>query len=432
FGTLVRDLDAFARHVASAYCVPLESMAIISQSVGSVLAAAWAHDYAPQIRCMVLSAPAFKIKLYVPFAYPALRLLHRLRGEFHVNSYVKPGVLTHDRERIPSYQADPLITRPISVGVLLGLDRTSARIVADAQAIQVPTQVLISGRDWIVRAEPQVEFFERLGATVKEQHVFDGFYHDILGEKDRRQAIAKVRRFILKTFSGPCRQPQLLDADKSGHTESEFDALSRPLPLFSRKGLGYALLKLGMRIGSVFSSGIRLGFKTGFDSGSTLDYVYRNQAGGATPIRRLVDRGYINSTGWRGIRRRKDNVVQALLDSFMKLRAAGMPVRVLDIAAGHGRYVLGALEQSGAAVEDVLLRDLRLENVQRGLALIQEKSLEHTVRFEQGNAFDRKSLAAVRPRATLGVVSGLYELFPDNQPVRESLAGLADAIEHGG
>jgi hypothetical protein len=29
-------------------------------------------------------------------------------------------------------------------------------------------------------------------------------------------------------------------------------------------------------------------------------------------------------------------------------------------------------------------------------------------------------------------VSGLYELFPDNEPVRRSLAGLADAIEPGG
>jgi len=432
FGTLVRDLDAFARHVSATCCVPFESMAIISQSVGSVLAAAWAHDYAPQIRCMVLSAPAFNIKLYVPFAYPALRLFHRLRGEFHVNSYVKPRVLTHDPERIASYQADPLITRPISVGVLLGLDHTSARIVADAQAIQVPTQVLTSGRDWVVHTKPQVDFFERLGATEKEHHVFDDLYHDILGEKDRRPALAKVRRFILKTFAGPNRQPQLLDADKSGYTKSEFDALSRPLPLLSRKRFGYALLKLGMRIGSVFSNGIRLGFKTGFDSGSTLDYVYRNQACGATPIRRLIDRGYLNSTGWQGIRRRKDNLVEALLDSMMRLRASGMPIRILDIAAGYGRYVLEALEQSGAQVEDVLLRDLSETNVQRGLALIQEKNLESTVRFEQGDAFDRKSLAAVRPRVTLGVVSGLYELFPENQPVRESLAGLADAIEPGG
>ena len=53
-------------------------------------------------------------------------------------------------------------------------------------------------------------------------------------------------------------------------------------------------------------------------------------------------------------------------------------------------------------------------------------------RFEKGDAFDRKSLAAMRPRPTLGVVSGLYELFPENASVRESLGGLADAIEPGG
>ena len=43
-------------------------MAVIAQSVGAVLVATWAHDYAPQIRCMVLASPAFKVKLYVPFA----------------------------------------------------------------------------------------------------------------------------------------------------------------------------------------------------------------------------------------------------------------------------------------------------------------------------------------------------------------------------
>ena len=45
-------------------------MAVIAQSVGAVLVAAWAHDYAPKIRCMVLASPAFKVKLYVPFARP--------------------------------------------------------------------------------------------------------------------------------------------------------------------------------------------------------------------------------------------------------------------------------------------------------------------------------------------------------------------------
>jgi len=42
------------------------------------------------------------------------------------------------------------------------------------------------------------------------------------------------------------------------------------------------------------------------------------------------------------------------------------------------------------------------------------------------------SLASVSPRPTLGIVSGLYELFPDNGMVSRSLAGLAAAIPPGG
>jgi alpha-beta hydrolase superfamily lysophospholipase/SAM-dependent methyltransferase len=432
FATIIKDLDAFVHHVSSSYAIPMESIAVLGQSVGSVVAATWAHDYAPQIRCMVLGTPAFRIKLYAPLAWPALRLIYRLHGDFRINSYIKPRVLTHDPERIASYKADPLITRPISVRVLLELEQASARVLADAQAISVPTQILVSGRDWVVETRPQIEFFERLGTQVKELHSFPGYYHDVLGEQDRVQALDRVRQFILAMFVRPCRRPCLLDADNNGHTRAEFDALSRPLPLLSRKRFRLGLIKLGLNVGSRFSPGIRLGFKTGFDSGSTLDYVYCNRPSGATPIRRLIDRSYLNSIGWKGIRRRKENLVQALLDSAARLRAHNMPVRIVDIAAGHGRYVLEALERCSVEAEDVLLRDLSETNVLLGQMLAQEKKLSGKVRFETGDAFNRESLAKLSPRPTLAVVSGLYELFPENRPVCGSLAGLAEAIEPGG
>jgi hypothetical protein len=53
-------------------------------------------------------------------------------------------------------------------------------------------------------------------------------------------------------------------------------------------------------------------------------------------------------------------------------------------------------------------------------------------RFEQADAFDRASLAAMAPQPTVGVVSGLYELFESNEQVGTSLQGLADAIPVGG
>src|SRR5439155_18005857 len=240
---LVKDVDTFVRHISSGFEIPPEEIAVLGQSVGGVLAAAWVHDYAPRIRGLVLAAPAFKVKLYIPFARPALRMIHALGGDFHVNSYVKPRALTHDPERIASYLADPLIRRPIAVNILLALYSTADRVIDDAQAIRVPTQVLISGADYVVHLAPQHRFFERLGSKVKEKHVMPGFYHDTLGEKDRALAIAKVREFLSKQFEHPPLDDHQLEADRAGYTKNEFDRLSRPLSLPSLQPLGFGLTR---------------------------------------------------------------------------------------------------------------------------------------------------------------------------------------------
>jgi alpha-beta hydrolase superfamily lysophospholipase len=431
-GTLVNDVDAFVRHISSAFGIALGDIAVLAQSVGSVLVATWVHDYAPPIRCMILASPAFSVKLYVPLARSILRLRYQLFGNFYVKSYVKPRALTHDPERIASYLADPLIRRPISANILLALYSTADRVIEDAQAIQVPTQVLISGADFVVHHKPQHRFFDRLGSRVKEKHELEGFYHDTLGERDRGPAIAMVRGFLEKCFSVAPASTSLLDADRAGYTKDEFERLSRPLPSLSPKALSFGLTRFGMRTGGRLSDGIRLGFTTGFDSGSTLDYVYRNRPSGITPLGKFIDWCYLNSIGWRGIRVRKEHLERLLNEAIVALRAAGRPVRIADIAAGHGRYVLEAIENLAEKPDRILLRDFSEINVRDGEALIRQKGMEAIAHFERGDAFNRASVAAMAPRPTLGVVSGLYELFPGNAAIRESLAGFAEAIETGG
>src|SRR6185436_19893524 len=105
----------------------------------------------------------------------------------------------------------------------------------------------------------------------------------------------------------------------------------------------------------LLSEGIRLGHETGFDSGSTLDYVYRNEARGRTPIGRLIDRIYLESIGWRGIRHRKQHVEELLREAMRRLRMRGEPARIVDIAAGHGRYVLDALAADAERPASVVL-----------------------------------------------------------------------------
>ena len=432
FATNVRDVQTFVEHIGAHHGIAEQDLAVVAQSVGAVIVSTWAHDYAPKVRCLVLASPAFKVKLYVPFARPGLKLLHAWRGNFFVNSYVKAKFLSHDPERIASFENDSLIARPISVNMLLGLYEAADRIVADAQAIQVPTQLLISGADFVVHRKPQEDFFERLGSLRKEKHLLPGFFHDTLGERDRAHALIRARRFILRNFEEPVTRPSLLDADRLGATCAEAEALAAPLPKNSLRDLYWRATRAGMRLGSTLSEGVKLGFDTGFDSGSTLDYVYRNQPTGKGALGRLIDQNYLDSIGWRGIRQRKLHAEELLRLAMARLREAGRAVRIVDVAAGHGRYILESLEGQEQRPDAILLRDYSDINVRDGNALIQQKSLGDIARFVKGDAFDREDLAALEPKPTLAVVSGLYELFGSNQMVGDSLAGLAAAVEEGG
>jgi len=432
FAASVRDVESFVDHIAATDGVARADMAVVAQSVGAVIAATWAHDYAPSIRALVLAAPAFSVKLYAPFARPGLMLLRRFKGPFVVNSYVKSRFLTHDVERRASFDADPLITRAISVDILLQLYEAAERVVADARAITIPTQVLISGADFVVRPQPQHDFFVGLGSRVKERKIYPGLYHDTLGERDRKSVIADVRRFLVERFSAPLEAVDLTQAHRFGHTRDEADRIASPLPALSPQGLFWAAYRANLKLGGLVSEGIELGRETGFDSGSTLDYVYRDEARGLGAIGRAVDRSYLDAIGWQGIRQRKLNAEELIGLALQRLQEAGTPARVVDIAAGHGRYVLDALAGAAERPDSILLRDYSDINVAAGARMIADKGLADIARFVKGDAFDGDDLAQIDPRPTLGIVSGLYELFADNDLVAGSLRGLGRAIPPGG
>ena len=431
FAHSVRDLACFVRHICEADGFVMEQIAVVAQSVGAVLAATWVHDYAPKIRALVLASPAFDVKLYIPFARQGIALWQQLKGTFFVNSYVKARFLTHDPERIVSFEADPLITRPIASNILLELYEAAARVVDDARAITVPTLLLISGSDFVVRHAPQHRFFENLGSIIKERHMLPGFYHDTLGEKDRAIALKEVRAFIEARFSEAPVIADLTRAHLAGYTRDEADRLSTPLAYTSPRGLYWALSRLFIRLGGLFSEGLRTGVLTGFDSGLTLDYVYENNARGLGPGGRLIDRFFLDAIGWRGIRQRKVHLEELIGAAMTRLKEAGKPVRLLDIAAGRGRYVLDAVKTSDVVPESIRLQDFSPLNVEKGKALIAARDLGGIATFQKADAFDTEGLAAITPAPTLSIVSGLYELFPDNALITASLTGLARAMEPG-
>ncbi len=422
---LIKDVDAFVRHVAERYTIALENMIVLAHSLAAVTVTAWVHDHALPIRALILATAAFEVKLYVPLALPALRLQQKLFGSGKVTSYVRPTMLTHDAVEAARYEGDPLIFRQIAINLLLDLHDTAQRLLADAGAIQVPVLMLAAGRDWVVSLKAQREFFNGLSSPLKQMHVFPAMYHALFHESDRAQVIARIRAFIDERFAERPSTISLRDADKYGHTWEEHERLKL------RGSPHFAALRAAVKIGARLSTGIGLGWKSGFDSGRSLDYVYENRPRGSSRLGRFVDANYLNSIGWRGIRQRKVNLEIALREVIGKLTEDGKPVRILDVAAGAGRYVLETMQAQAGDSISAILCDNQEENVAAARALADEFGLQD-VTVRRGDAFDRAAVAALTPRATIGIVSGLYELFPANDVVLESLGGLAGAIEPGG
>lgn len=422
---VARDLDVFVRHVSSSQGIPMENIVVVGHSVGAVVVAAWVHDYAPLIRGMVLGTPAFRVKLYVPFAIPLLRLRQKLFGQGEVKSYVKASVLTHDKEQAALYTADKKIFPQISVHMLLDLYDTSTRVIEDAGAIITPALLMTAGSDWVVDVNAQDKFFEGLSSSRKVKKHFAGFYHAIFHEKERSRVVDAVRGFVLGLFERKPEAVALLDADAKGFTKAEYDRLCGP------GSWHFEAIRKAMHWAGPLSRGVELGISSGFDSGVTLDYVYRNKPQGDFGIGEWIDKAYLESIGWKGIRRRRQHLEGRLESLIREIHGRRGSVDLVDIATGGGRYVLETLHRLDKVPVTAHLQDYKEVNIRAATRLRDELGLKSVV-IRQGDAFQLDASLPGGQKYDIGIVSGLFELFPENGHVLQSLRQLSSRIRPGG
>jgi len=390
----VADIDRWIGHLSQMHDKRVEDFVVLASGIDAMLLAVWAHDYAPRIRAMVLAAPSFPIRSSQRAAWTDRE--PRWSGRKH--------------RRMLRYTAE--------------------RIVADAAAIRVPTLLLESGRGAGADRSPQRIFFERLQTPLKRRTVCQGLGHNLEDESGRQAVTDEVRRFMADIFRGlPERRPLLL-ADRYGYTQDEYERLKTPLPWRSWRGLRYRLLKTGIRMLALLSPGIRLAVRTGFDSGQMLDYVYENRACGWPPFR-WIDRIFLDNIGWKACRARKALTEQMLREAIGRVADAGQAVRIVDIAAGPGRYVLEIIRVLPGIEISALLRDNTAANLEDGRKLAEQFGLTQ-VTFQLGDALDESSLAEIQPAPNVAVACGIYQLIGDNDLILRSLRGLAAALRGGG
>ena len=273
--------------------------------------------------------------------------------------------------------------------------------------------MLTAGSDWVVTRSSQRRFFERLGSPVKHLEVLPGFYHDVYHEADATRPLRLTRQFIEASFASRAEPESLLDAHEKGYTFDEYRTLVRPLMPLSIKWMTYTSFGIFMRTLGRLSAGIRLGWRA--DSIRAGRWTTSIATGQPAHASGPADRSpVLNGIGWRGIRV-ADGCSSMSCEAIEQTHARKGSVHVVDIAAGAGRYLLETLKRCDSLKVTAELRDAEPANSKKARRR-RFTGLQNVV-FIKADAFDPSSFEGLRPRSDIAIVSGLYELFPDNAQV---------------
>jgi hypothetical protein len=370
---------------------------------------------------MALIAPAFKIKLYAPFAAEALKLAIYFKPDLNIKSYVKAKYLTHDLAEQDRYNNDGLITPNIPARQLTTLLDTAKRVVEDASLIVTPTLVLSATKDYVVDCGVQGDFYAKLSSAHKKFVKLENFYHGVLYEVENQIAIDEISSFMQECFLNKetCKLSEMVKVTDDECSKIAFGTL----PL--HKELNYFTQRLMMKSLGSISDGMRIGLKYGFDSGVTLDYVYKNQAGGKNFIGEMIDKNYLNSIGWKGIRQRKINIIETIQEKIEVLKGKGEKVRILDIAGGPARYLI-EIASDNKDIE-IQVRDYQEQNVEEGRALARQRALTN-ISYKQSDAFDKSNYDKNEYAPNIVVISGVFELFSDNNLIENAIDGVCSIM----
>lgn len=168
-------------------------------SMGGLLTLRYLQTHQPEYTALALSSPALGLSVQVPkFKEMLANVAIKWFPTITMHNEIKYTDLSRDEDMIRSYKADTLRHDKISPGLFLSMVETFGVVQQDADKIEKPVLMQISGEDRLVSAEASREFFEKLPNKKSQLLVYHDSYHEIFNDLDREQVISDLKNFINK------------------------------------------------------------------------------------------------------------------------------------------------------------------------------------------------------------------------------------------
>ena len=170
---------------------------IIGHSMGGLITLRYLAREPKMVAGGVISAPLIAVAAHVPVHKLMIaRVGARIAPRLQLGNEIDPSVLSRDIEVGNAYAADPLVNRVVSPRWFNEATRAMDEAKQLAPLITAPLLIMHGTDDKLASVDATKKFFELIGSADKQLAIFQGYYHELFNEPEKRQIFEQVSEWL--------------------------------------------------------------------------------------------------------------------------------------------------------------------------------------------------------------------------------------------
>jgi alpha-beta hydrolase superfamily lysophospholipase len=172
---------------------------LIGHSMGGLILLRYLAKTTHQFAGAVLSAPLLGVAIQVPAHKMMIaRVGARFAPRMRLGNEIDPAMLSRDPEVGRAYAADPLVNKMVSMRWFSEAKVAMEEAASWAPEVKVPILVMHGTADKLADCETTRKVFEALGSADKELEIYQGYYHELFNEPEKRDIFDRVSQWLDK------------------------------------------------------------------------------------------------------------------------------------------------------------------------------------------------------------------------------------------